>query len=200
MFRPSETAFGSSKRTSGESGGVPLLRLGRYPARRVAAKVEFHFAELFPQVGFIVTNLALPSRVVVRFYSMHGTADQWIKEGKLAVNWTRLSCHRFRGNRSQSPRFGNSSGETINAFSRSPCVLRLTALTSRRLSANHMKLEPAAPPKFAFARGLCTAKAGVPAYSLPSEGPGWMPSPRTKAEPTPPTTAALRGSFRRSRM
>jgi len=27
-------------------------------ARRVVAKVEFHFGELFPRVGFIVTNLA----------------------------------------------------------------------------------------------------------------------------------------------
>jgi Transposase DDE domain group 1 len=35
---------------------------------------------------------------VVRFYNKRGTAEQWIKEGKLAVNWTRLSCHRFRGN------------------------------------------------------------------------------------------------------
>ena len=26
-------------------------------ARRVVAKVEFHFEELFPRVGFIVTNL-----------------------------------------------------------------------------------------------------------------------------------------------
>ena len=26
------------------------------------AKVEFHFGELFPRVGFIVTNLRLPSR------------------------------------------------------------------------------------------------------------------------------------------
>ena len=26
-------------------------------ARRVVAKVEFHFGELFPRVGFIVTNL-----------------------------------------------------------------------------------------------------------------------------------------------
>jgi len=34
----------------------------------------------------------------VRFYNKRGTAEQWIKEGKLAVNWTRLSCHRFRGN------------------------------------------------------------------------------------------------------
>jgi Transposase DDE domain group 1 len=38
-------------------------------ARRVVAKVEFHFGELFPRVGFIVTNLSLPSRAVVRFYS-----------------------------------------------------------------------------------------------------------------------------------
>jgi hypothetical protein len=38
-------------------------------ARRVVAKVEFHFGELFPQVGFIVTNLETPSRAVVRFYT-----------------------------------------------------------------------------------------------------------------------------------
>ena len=36
-------------------------------ARRVVAKVEHHVAELFPRVGFIVTNLTLPSRGVVRF-------------------------------------------------------------------------------------------------------------------------------------
>ena len=39
-----------------------------------------------------------PSQAVVRFYNKRGTAEQWIKEGKLAVSWTRLSCHRFRGN------------------------------------------------------------------------------------------------------
>ena len=66
--------------------------------RRVVAKVAFHFGELFPRVGFIVTNLTLPSRAVVRFYNKRGTAEQWIKEGKLAVSWTRLSCHRFRSN------------------------------------------------------------------------------------------------------
>src|SRR5271157_3069402 len=67
-------------------------------ARRVVAKVEFHFGELFPRVGFIVTNLETPSRVVVRFYNKRGTAEQWIKEGKQAVKMTRLSCHRFRSN------------------------------------------------------------------------------------------------------
>jgi hypothetical protein len=38
-------------------------------ARRVVAKVEFHCGELFPRVGFIVTNLGTSSRAVVRFYN-----------------------------------------------------------------------------------------------------------------------------------
>jgi Transposase DDE domain group 1 len=67
-------------------------------ARRVVAKVEFHCGELFPRVGFIVTNLALDNRAVVRFYNKRGTAEQWIKESKQAVALTRLSCHRFRAN------------------------------------------------------------------------------------------------------
>ncbi len=67
-------------------------------ARRVVAKIEFHCGELFPRVGFIVTNLETNSRAVVRFYNKRGTAEQWIKEGKQAVKMTRLSCHRFRSN------------------------------------------------------------------------------------------------------
>ena len=65
-------------------------------ARRVVAKVEFHFGELFPRVGFIVTNLETDSRAVVRLYNKRGTAEQWIREGKQAVKMTRLSCHRSR--------------------------------------------------------------------------------------------------------
>jgi hypothetical protein len=67
-------------------------------ARRVVAKVEFHFGELFPRVGFIVTNLETDSRAVVRFYNKRGTAEQWIKEGKQAVKMTWLGCRRFRSN------------------------------------------------------------------------------------------------------
>src|SRR5450759_1253332 len=67
-------------------------------ARRVVAKVEYHAGELFPRLGFIVTNLETPSRAVVRFYNKRGTAEQWIKEGKQAVKMTRLSCQRFRWN------------------------------------------------------------------------------------------------------
>jgi hypothetical protein len=66
--------------------------------RRVIAKIEHHLGELFPRVGFIVTTLTGTNRAVVRFYNQRGTAEQWIKEGKTATHWTRLSCHRFRAN------------------------------------------------------------------------------------------------------
>jgi hypothetical protein len=67
-------------------------------ARRVVAKVEWHCGELFPRVGFIVTNLKRWSKKVMKFYNGRGTAEQWIKEGKNAVKWTRLSCHDFADN------------------------------------------------------------------------------------------------------
>ncbi|MDP6501870.1 MAG: IS1380 family transposase [Dehalococcoidales bacterium] len=66
--------------------------------RRVVTKVEWHRGELFPRVGFIVTNLSVQAKGVVHFYNGRGTAEQWIKEGKYALNWTRLSCHRLVAN------------------------------------------------------------------------------------------------------
>ena len=66
--------------------------------RRVVAKVEWHPGELFPRLGFIVTNLTWSPSNVVEFYNGRGTAEQWIKEGKHALNWTRLSCHDFVDN------------------------------------------------------------------------------------------------------
>jgi hypothetical protein len=66
--------------------------------RRVVAKVEFHPGELFPRVGFIVTNRSLPNERVLAFYNDRGTAEQHIKEGKYALKWTRLSCMRFDAN------------------------------------------------------------------------------------------------------
>ena len=35
---------------------------------------------------------------MVAFYNHRGTAEQHIKEGKNAINWTRLSCRKFRNN------------------------------------------------------------------------------------------------------
>ena len=66
--------------------------------RRVVAKVEWHPGELYPRVGFIVTNLSRPAERVVAFYNHRGTAEQYIKEGKYAIKWTRLSCRKFRNN------------------------------------------------------------------------------------------------------
>jgi hypothetical protein len=66
--------------------------------RRVVAKVEWHQGELYPRVGFVVTNLKRPAERVSRFYNDRGTAEQWIKEGKNALRWTRLSCRAFRDN------------------------------------------------------------------------------------------------------
>jgi hypothetical protein len=66
--------------------------------RRVVAKVEWHPNELYPRVGFIVTNLSRPAERIVAFYNQRGTCEQWIKEGKGAIKWTRLSCRSFAAN------------------------------------------------------------------------------------------------------
>jgi hypothetical protein len=90
--------------------GHPPNRVRRYYAslsyqagswdrkRRVVAKVEWYPGELYPRVGFIVTNLSRPAERVVAFYNKRGTAEQWIKEGKNAIKWTRLSWRTFRNN------------------------------------------------------------------------------------------------------
>ena len=44
-------------------------------SRRVVAKVEWYAGELFPRVGFIVTNLNKHSKNVVKFYNGRGTAE-----------------------------------------------------------------------------------------------------------------------------
>lgn len=66
--------------------------------RRVVAKVEWRPGELTPRVGFIVSNLTRPANRIVAFYNQRSTAEQWIKEGKNAVKWTRLSCRTMQAN------------------------------------------------------------------------------------------------------
>jgi len=90
--------------------GRPSLEIRRYYAsfryqaqswnrpRHVVAKVEWHPGELYPRVGFIVTNLARSAEGIVAFYNQRGTCEQYIKEGKNAIKWTRLSCRTFAAN------------------------------------------------------------------------------------------------------
>ena len=75
-------------------------------ARRVVAKVEWHFGELFPKVGFLVTNLNWNAKKAIKFYNKRGTAEQYIKEGKNAVKWTKLLCEKFVANEVRLQLFG----------------------------------------------------------------------------------------------
>jgi hypothetical protein len=71
--------------------GRPALEVRRYYAsfryqaqswnkpRHVVAKVEWHPGELYPRVGFIVTNLARSAEGIVAFYNRRGTCEQYIK-------------------------------------------------------------------------------------------------------------------------
>ena len=77
-------------------------------ARRVVAKIEWHAGELFPRVGFVVTNLRRSPKRMIKFYNGRGTAEQWIKEGKDALKWTRLSCRRFKDNQARLQLFARA--------------------------------------------------------------------------------------------
>jgi len=67
-------------------------------SRHVVAKVEWHPDELYPRVGFIVSNLPRSAEGIVAFYNQRGRCEQHIKEGKNAIKWTRLSCRTFAAN------------------------------------------------------------------------------------------------------
>ena len=57
-------------------------------ARRVVAKVEWHQGELYPRIGFIVTNLTRPNKRVVKFYNGRGTAERDAKNDvNAAAEW-----------------------------------------------------------------------------------------------------------------
>ena len=107
--QPSLAGAGSATCSSARSGALRTRSVASTPAsryqagswkkpRRVVAKVEWHPGELYPRVGFIVTNLSRPAERVVAFYNKRGTCEQWIKEGKDAIKWTRLSCRSFAAN------------------------------------------------------------------------------------------------------
>jgi hypothetical protein len=125
--------------------GRPPIEVRRYYAgfsyqaqswktpRRVVAKVERHPGELYPRVGFIVTNLSRPAERVVGFYNRRGTAEQWIKEGKIAMKWTRLSCHSFRANevRLQLPALAYNRANFLRTLAL-PTAVAHRSLTSLR--------------------------------------------------------------------
>ncbi len=60
-----------------------MYQAGRWnKPRRVVCKIEWHLDELFPRVGFIVTNSRLSSKEVVKVYNGRANVENRIKEGK----------------------------------------------------------------------------------------------------------------------
>ena len=96
--------------------------------RRVVAKVEWHPGELYPRVGFIVTNMARPAENDVGFYNKLGTCEQWIREGKGAIRWIRLSCRSFAA---KQPSGGGRF--VCGRRGREGCDLRASLKVTRRL-------------------------------------------------------------------
>ena len=101
----------------------------------MVAKVEWHPGELYPRVGFIVSNLTRPAARVVAFDIQRGTAEQWIKEGKGAIEWTRLACRSFggaaRAERVETPIVEDQELDAAEGVPRSRCQSPLPAAIAR---------------------------------------------------------------------
>jgi hypothetical protein len=69
--------------------------------RRVVAKIEWHQGELFPRIGFVVTNSRLSAGKVVKVYNGRGDVENRIKEGKNTLRWDKTSCQRFEANQAR---------------------------------------------------------------------------------------------------
>ena len=154
--------------------------------RRVVAKVEWHQGELFPRIGFIVTNVTSSPEAVVQFYNKRGTCEQNIREGKHALTWTRLSCTRFSSNRVRLALFvlayniGNfmrrfALPSEVSHWSLSSIQLKLVKIGAKIISHSRMTVfqcaEVAVPEKLfrtmlSRIRRLGRACARAPALSL----------------------------------
>ena len=95
--------------------------------RRVIAKVEWHPGELYPLVDFIVTNMSRPAERVVAFYNKRGTCEQWIKEGKGAIKWTRLG-----------PAPHGNSGKPLRTKQKSVVVFFAGRMIRNRVRRRHL--------------------------------------------------------------
>ena len=69
--------------------------------RRVVCKVEWHNDELFPRMGFIVTNSTLHAWQVVRACNGRANVENRIKEAKNTLRWDKTNCHRFEANQAR---------------------------------------------------------------------------------------------------
>ncbi len=122
---------------------------------RVVAKVEWHAGELFHSVGFVVTNLRRSPKWLVKFYNGRGTAARWIKEGKNALKWTRLSCRRFKDNQVRLQLFAlaDKLGNFLRQMALPREVKHWSLTTLRRRCSGSGPRSSATPGRDVSARG-----------------------------------------------
>jgi hypothetical protein len=80
-------AGGPSSQVGGQGVGLPLRARSWDKPRGVVCKVQWHTGELFPRVGYIVTNSTMTSWAVVKTYNGRGEVENRIKEGKNTLRW-----------------------------------------------------------------------------------------------------------------
>jgi len=59
--------------------------------RRVVCKIEWHVGEIFPRMGFIVTNSNLEAEQVIIIYNSRAEIENRIKEGKNTLRWDKTN-------------------------------------------------------------------------------------------------------------
>jgi hypothetical protein len=69
--------------------------------RRVVCKIEWHVGEIFPRMGFIVTNSNLEAEQVITIYNSRAEIENRIKEGKNTLRWDKTNL-AGRGDCSES--------------------------------------------------------------------------------------------------
>ena len=85
-------------RSSQSHSGVSRCALSEsLPSRRCFSQTRTAVSWL--KISRLLSRLlSRPAERVVAFYNKRGTSEQWIKEGKGAIKWTRLSCRTFAAN------------------------------------------------------------------------------------------------------
>lgn len=66
--------------------------------RQVYVKQVYHSDQLFPEYYFVLSNIQEEAEKIFNFYNKRGTSENYLKEGKIDLFFTRLSCSSFLAN------------------------------------------------------------------------------------------------------
>ena len=123
-----------------------------------------------------------------------GTAEQWIKEGKSALRWTRLSCHAFRHNavRLQLHALAYNLANFLRSLAL-PAEVEHWSLTTLREKLVKIGATDRAPRRYLVFQLAEVARAAGPVRRDPAPDR----SAQTRAAPGMSWVAAMRGSRQR---